>query len=548
MAKTGMDDIIGIEIDCIIKAGKALVAKDGGGIFGKAKTSDPYVQVSFMGRVLGKTSTIKKSLDVRHPFSNQRHPASHYCLSLTQTRSHPPPQPSWNETFKWVLQGRGFKADAELVFAIFDYDKASANDPMGEVRIPMASLVSGLVREKWYPVQKCKGCKNATGELQLNMCGALRRAISLKKKETMVVDCSTIAVGLGWDPLPGNGAIDLDASCVCVSFSGDILENECVYFAQLASQNGAIRHTGDEREGDEDLGQGDDEIIIVDLARVPAHVCALYFLATVASEGRSFADVKSSRIRLVDWSTGGEKCRFMPAMSGAHTGLFLARVARPSPRAPWMLSAMGDFDHTARDWGTLVPEIKMFSRDLVPEVKVDTNERVAIMRKGGVIRVRDYCGGGAATAAIPRLVMGLAWDVTDGVDIDLDASVIMLDAHLRQLDLVFFGKLKSSDNSIVHHGDQRTGSAKGDDESVTLDLARIHPDVRYIGFVVNSYSGQELDDVKNAACHLYDAATYRDIAVFKMTNTAFLDKHTALVVGMLYACEDSTSRRYACSL
>ena len=40
----------------------------------------------------------------------------------------------------------------------------------------------------------------------------------------------------------------------------------------------AIAHSGDEREGDEDLGQGDDEIITVDLAMVPRHVVALFFI------------------------------------------------------------------------------------------------------------------------------------------------------------------------------------------------------------------------------------------------------------------------------
>ena len=48
------------------------------------------------------------------------------------------------------------------------------------------------------------------------------------------------------------------------------------------------------------------------------------------------------------------------------------------------------------------------------------------------------------------------------------------------------------------------------------------------------YSGEELDDVKDASCHLYDGSSYRDLASFKMANCAFLDKHTALVVGMFF--------------
>ena len=38
---------------------------------------------------------------------------------------------------------------------------------------------------------------------------------------------------------------------------------------------------------------------------------------------------------------------------------------------------MGDFDHTARDWGTLIPEVKLYCTDLLPNLKVDASERVA---------------------------------------------------------------------------------------------------------------------------------------------------------------------------
>ena len=213
--------------------------------------------------------------------------------------------------------------------------------------------------------------------------------------------------------------------------------------------------------------------------------------------------------------------------------MFVARVARPSAASPWSLQAIGEFDHTARDWGTLVPEAKGYCADLVRGIRVDANERVAIMRKGGVVRVTDYCPGGVPAS----LVLGLAWDVTDGVNIDLDASAILLDAQLKQIDVVFFGKLASSDGSIRHGGDEREGDEKGDDEKLFLQLSRVHPAVRYIGFVINSYSGQELDDVKDASCHLFDGASCRDLAKFGIGNAKFLDKHTALLVGMLYRDE-----------
>ena len=61
---------------------------------------------------------------------------------------------------------------------------------------------------------------------------------------------------------------------------------------------------------------------------------------------------------------------------------------------------------------------------------------------------------------------------------------------LPPLQLVFYGKLASSDGSVRHCGDQRSGAAAGDDEQIVLSLAHVHPAVTAIGIVVNSYSGQ----------------------------------------------------------
>ena len=122
-------------------------------------------------------------------------------------------------------------------------------------------------------------------------------------------------------------------------------------------------------------------------------------------------------------------------------------------------------------------------------------------------------------------------------------QVIMLDAKLQCIDLVFFGKLRSSDGSIQHGGDEREGDEKGDDEKIFLELGKVHQAVQYLGFCINSYSGQELDDVKDASCHLFDGASYRDLARYHMTDNKSLDKHTALLVGMAY--RDAASSEWA---
>jgi hypothetical protein len=50
-----------------------------------------------------------------------------------------------------------------------------------------------------------------------------------------------------------------------------------------------------------------------------------------------------------------------------------------------------NFLHVARDFGSLIPEIKAYSRDIVPGIIINPKERVAIMRKGAVIRLKGEC-------------------------------------------------------------------------------------------------------------------------------------------------------------
>jgi stress response protein SCP2 len=196
----------------------------------------------------------------------------------------------------------------------------------------------------------------------------------------------------------------------------------------------------------------------------------------------------------------------------------------------WNMAIIEDTDHTARDFGSLIPEIKGYTRDLVPGMNINPRERVAIMRKGGGIRIKDYSRGQPPT----NVTFGLAWDITRGRNIDLDASAICLDENLQVLDTVYFKQLRSRDGSIWHSGDEREGDEKGDDEKISVNLPAVHPSVKYIGFTINSYSGQELDDVSKAKCHLFDTHSRVDFASYNMTNCSALDGYTGLLLACLY--------------
>merc|ERR1712185_580749 len=151
----------------------------------------------------------------------------------------------------------------------------------------------------------------------------------------------------------------------------------------------------------------------------------------------------------------------------------------------WKMNIIGDCDKSARDFGTLAPELSQYMTDIVPGLVVDPNSRVAVKRKGGNVMLSAYNGG----MPVGQATFGLAWDVTNGKNIDLDASAIMLDASLHVADLIFFQNLRSRDGSMQHGGDER----EGDDEKIHVNLQAVAPNVKYIGFVINSYSGEELD-------------------------------------------------------
>ena len=117
--------------------------------------------------------------------------------------------------------------------------------------------------------------------------------------------------------------------------------------------------------------------------------------------------------------------------------------------------------------------------------------------------------------------MGIGWDkdaapgrpAPGAPEIDLDATALQFTG--RQLfDLAFYNNLKTRDGSVEHLGDNLTGSGEGDDEQITVDLARVHGPVDTIVLLVSSYQGHSLEWVANAYCRLVDDETDEELARF----------------------------------
>lgn len=87
--------------------------------------------------------------------------------------------------------------------------------------------------------------------------------------------------------------------------------------------------------------------------------------------------------------------------------------------------------------------------------------------------------------------------------IDLDASAVQF-AGGQLFDYAFFNHLATRDGSVAHLGDSHTGKGEGDDEVITVDLARVYDKVDSILFLVTSYQGHSLEYIRNAYSRIVD--------------------------------------------
>ena len=151
-----------------------------------------------------------------------------------------------------------------------------------------------------------------------------------------------VRMGLGWDAVAKKGMfgsrksqdIDLDASCLMFDAGRNLLD--AVWFNQLQSRDGAVQHTGDNLTG---AGDGDDESIIVDLARLAPQVHSLVF--TVNSfTGQNFSQIQNAFCRLIDETTDTELARYDLSGSGPHNAQIMAKVYRDGSGG-WAMGAIG---------------------------------------------------------------------------------------------------------------------------------------------------------------------------------------------------------------
>ena len=166
--------------------------------------------------------------------------------------------------------------------------------------------------------------------------------VNLDKTMTMAL------VGLGWDinRYEGGYDFDLDASAFLLGANGKVRRDEdFIFYGNLEHQDGSVRHTGDHLTGE---GEGDDEVLIINFAKVPPDVQKIAVTVTIydAEKRRqnfgqvSNAYVRVARIASEEDTAGSEVLRFdLGEEFSVETALVVCEIYRYN--GEWKFNAVG---------------------------------------------------------------------------------------------------------------------------------------------------------------------------------------------------------------
>lgn len=170
--------------------------------------------------------------------------------------------------------------------------------------------------------------------------------VNLEKKKSINLSkasegLSKIKIGLSWDEVNLNGnSPDADSSLFMLGENGKIpSDGFFVFYNNLKSADGSVTHHGDNRSGS---GEGDDEVIEVDLKSVSANISQLIIVVTIHNkeDGFHFGNILNSSVRVYNQNNNKVICQYQLTESfDGYDSLVIGRLYRSGN--DWEFEAMG---------------------------------------------------------------------------------------------------------------------------------------------------------------------------------------------------------------
>jgi len=150
-----------------------------------------------------------------------------------------------------------------------------------------------------------------------------------------------VAIGCGWDVKADGPAVDLDSTIILLKEDKSIYEGNkgIIYFGHL--KEFGVTHQGDNLTG---AGDGDDEVINVDLAAIPTGVHRIVVIVNIyqaASRNQHFGQVRNAFVRVFNPSNAAELAKFdLSEDYSGKTGMVMGQLYRHN--GEWKFEAMGN--------------------------------------------------------------------------------------------------------------------------------------------------------------------------------------------------------------
>lgn len=166
--------------------------------------------------------------------------------------------------------------------------------------------------------------------------------ISLEKVSPGLIE---VFVGLGWDVKVVDTGLDfdLDSSVFLLGSNEKLISDQhFIFYNNLTSPDTAksVQHTGDNLTG---AGDGDDEVIKIQLQKIPADVQKIVIAVTIheaAERHQNFGQVQNAFIRVVNAQNEQEVIRYdLVEDYSIETALIMAELYRKD--GEWRLNAVG---------------------------------------------------------------------------------------------------------------------------------------------------------------------------------------------------------------
>lgn len=175
-------------------------------------------------------------------------------------------------------------------------------------------------------------------------------AVSLTKGQRVSLEkvapgLTEVFVGLGWDVkvMDTGFDFDLDSSVFLLGSNEKLIsDNHFIFYNNLISPDPAksVQHTGDNLTG---VGDGDDEVIKINLQKVPADIQKIAITVTIheaAERGQNFGQVQNAFVRIVNAQNKQEVIRYdLVEDYSIETALIMAELYRKD--GEWRLNAVG---------------------------------------------------------------------------------------------------------------------------------------------------------------------------------------------------------------